>query len=111
MGVYSYWNATGCSVSTCQGYWDYNSCETYLQQGCGSDTCNTSGTEYEYCQDGNVWAKNDGRSRGCATNACYDNFQYCNPHRKEKCQTGYICKETGTNQAECVAKSTTWVEE
>jgi hypothetical protein len=26
------------------------------------------------------------------------------------CEEGYVCKETGTDQAECVPKATTWTE-
>jgi len=111
MGVYSYWNNTGCSVSTCQGYWDYNSCGTFTALDCGGDTCNTGGAEYEYCQDGNIWGKYDGTSQGCTSAACYNNHRYCNHYEKEVCEVGKTCAITGTDDAECVNKAATWSEE
>ena len=109
-GIYSYWNNTGCSVSTCQGSWSYNSCGDYKAQECGSDTCNTSGPDHEYCQNGNIWAKYDGTLQGCSSSACYNNHQFCSHYEKEVCAVGYTCKVVGTDDADCVAKSATWTE-
>jgi|GEM_PF-4429059 len=108
--VYDFWVNQGCNVSTCLGDWSWNSCGDYKYDECGNDTCDTNGADHEYCKDGDVWAKYDGTSQGCAGESCYNNHVYCNHYEKDPCKVGYACKVIDNENAECVPKSATWTE-
>jgi hypothetical protein len=80
---------------------------------CGGDTCasNPGDVEHEYCKDGNIWSKYDGTLQGCAGVTCFNNHRYCDFYEKEICAVGYTCGQIDTNNARCVVKSATWIEE
>jgi hypothetical protein len=82
---------------------------------CGTATCR-DGYLVTVCHDGNVHEQTRGIKETCSLDPidpCGEELVDCgpaDPTPKEICETGYICKEINSDEAECVPKTATWIE-
>lgn len=88
--IYRDYQTNGCSAGSC-----YSSSQTEKMAECGSDSCDTWGSNY--CKDDDVYHKRTCHSRGCSANSCFDNT-YADEQKVQDCPSWMTC-----SNGQCVA--------
>jgi|GEM_PF-5582101 len=85
---------------------------TYISsnESCGSRTCEDDGNEVEFCDGNATNTKKVGVKDSCTNSGCEQSTETCAIGQPQDCEVGEVCR-MNAGHAECVPKTSRWIEE
>jgi len=113
------WTPNPNTVCNGENFSQTSNCPGVTRNATGSLTCpaddcqNGSGDQlYEYCVGDDIWGRYRQINWSCVTvmGGCISNNSTCDNGLIQECESGYTCREVDAYNAECVPKSSNWME-